>query len=119
MKIILSNQCESLTGTLSKGTGYFVQARRSKSGKVSFFGVRSRGNVPSDGRWRFIEACARLAKSGLHIADVMVNWQEVYDALYEAHHFVAADKIGWNGREGKKTTYNAQDILNLKTTFGL
>ena len=115
MKIILSQNITSLTGELLKGCGYHIEHR-----KKGFFSKRNqRGNVPSDGHWRFIESCARLAKSGLHIADVKVGWQEVYDALYEAYHFVAADKIGWNGREGKKLSYNAQDILNLKTTYGL
>ena len=115
MKVILSKNITSLTGSLGRGFGYHI----SKRGK-NFYAVRnSKGVIPPDGHWRFIESCARLAKSGLHIADVKVGWQEVYDALYEAYHFVAANKIGWNGREGKKTTYNAQDILNLKTTFGL
>lgn len=115
MQVILSKNITSLTGSLCRGFGYHI----SKRGK-NFYAVRnSKGVVPPEGHWRFIAACARLSKSGLHIADVKVVWQEVYDALYEAYHFVAADRVGRNGREGEKTTYNAQDILNLKTTFGL
>ena len=115
MEIILTKQCESLTGFLNKNYGYAVQKRKSK-----FYGVRSsRGTVPPDGHIRFILACAKLAQAKLHIADIRIHWTELYDALYEAYHFVAADQVGWNGREAKKLTYNARDILNLKTTFGL
>ena len=119
MKVILSNQCESLTGMLERGLGYFLQARRTKSGKVNYYSQRSKHIVPPDGHIRFILACAELAKMKLHISDIEIHWTELYDALYEAYHFVAADHVGWNGREAKKLTYNAVDILNLKTLFGL
>ena len=114
MKIILSNQCESLTGSIGQGLGYFIVKR-----KNGFYSVRSKHNVPPDGHWRFIVACADLAHKRLQVTDISLHWTELYDALYEAYHFVAADQVGWNGREAKKLTYNAADILNLKTLFGL
>jgi len=115
MEIILSPQCENLTGFLDKNYGYAVQKRKSK-----FYGVRStRGLVPPNGHIRFIFACAKLAQAKLYATDIRLHWSELYDALYEAHHWIAADQVRWNGREAKKRTYNARDILNLKTTFGL
>lgn len=108
MKIILSKQCESFTGSLGKGYGYHIQHR-----KNGFFGKRNtKGDVPPDGHWRFIVACAELAQKGLHIADIRVSRDEVKNALYEAHHFIAL-------RQLRLDNYNARDILNLKTTFGL
>jgi hypothetical protein len=115
MKIILSNQCESLTGSLGSGFGYSIQRQRK-----GFFSKRnSKGKVPPDGHWRFIVACAELAKNGLHIADVQVLWMELSDALYEAGHFVANYKVCINAIEKAKLFYNAADIINLKITFGI
>ena len=115
MQIILSTRCRSLTGTISGKYGYAVQKRKS-----GFYGVRySRGYVPPDGHWRFILNCAQLAHNGLYVARIELHWTELYDALYEAYYFVAADHVGWNGRNAVKLTYNAQDIINLKHTFGL
>lgn len=107
MKIILSKQCESLTGMLDSGLGYFIVKR----GK-SFYSQRSRHYVPEDGRWRFIVACAQLAQNKLHIADIRVDREEVKKALYEARCFIAMQNL-------RKDFYDARDILNLKTTFGL
>jgi hypothetical protein len=53
-----------------------------------------------------------MAKAGLYISDIKVSRDEVKEALYEAHHFTA-----W--RCVHLDNYNAQDILNLKNTFGL
>jgi len=115
MKIILSNQCESLTGSLGSGFGYHIVKR-----KNGFFARRdARGKIPRDGYWRFIVACAELAKNGLHIADVQVSWMELIDALYKAGHFVAKYKVRANAIEKGKLVYNAADIINLKITFGL
>ena len=115
MKIFITQQCESLTGSLSKNFGYHIERR-----KNGFFSKRSqRANVPPDGHIRVIFACAELAHRHLQVSDILVPWTELYDALYEAYHFVAADHVGWNGREAKKLTYNAADILNLKTLLGL
>ena len=115
MKAILSNQCLSLTGMLERGLGYHLEHR-----KNGFFSKRNqRGFVPPDGHWRFIVLCAELAQNGLHISDIEVHWMELSDALYEARHFVANQHIRANGVQGVKLTYNARDILNLKTTFSL
>ena len=114
MKVILSPTCKSLTGSLGRGFGYFIVRR-----KNGFFGVRSRHNVPPDGHWRFILACAELAKMKLHVTDIEIHWTELQTALYEAHRFVASEHVRRNYADKVKLTYNAADIVNLKTTFGL
>lgn len=114
MRIILSKQCESLTGMLDSGLGYFIVKR----GK-SFYSQRSRHYVPEDGHWRFIVLCAQLAQNKLHIADIKVGWLELESALYEAHHFIAKQQVRKNFAYQAKLTYDARDILNLKTTFSL
>ena len=107
MEIILTKQCESLSGALDKRLGYFIQRRGKR-----FFAVRtSKKTPPPDGHWRFIVACAKLA-NGLHVDDIKVYPDDLGPALWEAHHFIAAQNI-------KDKIYNARDILNLKTTFGL
>lgn len=78
MEIILSKQCESLTGSLGRGFGYFI-VRRGKR----FFSQRSRHSVPPEGHWRFILTCAVLAQNKLHITDIRVSRQEVLVALIE------------------------------------
>ena len=107
MKIILSKQCESLTGSLGRGFGYFI-VRRGKR----FFSQRSRHSVPPDGHWRFIVTCAQLAQSKLHIADIRVSREELKQAMYEARIFIAMQHL-------RKDLYDARDILNLKITFSL
>ena len=107
MEIILSKQCESLTGSLGRGFGYFI-VRRGKR----FFSQRSRHSVPSDGHWRFILTCAQLAQNKLHIADIRVSREELKQAMYEARIFIAMQHL-------RKDLYDARDILNLKTTFSL
>ena len=114
MKIILSDQCESFTGSLGKGFGYFIVRR-----KNGFYTVRSKHNIPEDGHWRFILACMQIAKNKLYFSDIQVSWLELHDALYEAHHFVAAQHVRANFNNANKSHYNATDILNLKITFGL
>lgn len=112
MKIILSNQCLSLTGMLERGTGYFLQARRKRNGEVCYYSQRSKWGVPPDGHWRFIKLCAEICQNGLFITDISVPREELSSALREAHHFVAADHL-------LLVVYHARDILNLKTTFSL
>lgn len=109
MQIILSNQCESLTGSLGRGFGYAIVKRGNR-----FFAQRGNHNVsvPPDGHWRFILACAQLAQNGLHIADIRVSREELASALREANHFIAADNL-------LLVVYHARDIINLKTTFSL
>ena len=116
MKIFLSEQCKSITGSIGRGFGYTIVKR----GK-GFFSQRCnhKVNVPPDGHWRFILTCAQLAQSKLHIADIKVDWFELQTALLEAKHFVAADQVERNYTRIGKTTYDARDILNLRTLFGL
>ena len=109
MEIILSKQVESLTGSLGRGYGYHIQRRAN-----GFFGKRdSKGIVPYDGHWRFILACASLAKTKLHIIDVLVSGAELRTALDEACAFIARDNVKI------EKVYHADDIINFKTTFDL
>ena len=113
MEIILSKQCKFLCGSLGKGFGYHIQRRTDLDGKIRFWGVRqSKGEIPANGHLRFILTCAELAQNGLHIADIRVSREELKQALYEAHGFVAMQNL-------RKDLYDARDILNLKTTFSL
>jgi hypothetical protein len=108
MKIILSKQCESLTGMLNSSLGYHIEHR-----KNGFFSKRNqRGIVPPDGHWRFILTCAELAQNKLHIADIRVSREELKQAMYEARIFIAMQHL-------RKDLYDARDILNLKITFSL
>ena len=108
MKIILSQQCESLTGMLNSSLGYHIEHR-----KNGFFSKRNqRGIVPPDGHWRFILTCAELAQNKLHIADIRVSREELKQAMYEARIFIAMQHL-------RKDLYDARDILNLKITFSL
>ena len=112
MEIILSEQCESLTGSLGRGFGYFIQRRCAKNGKPRFFSQRSKYIVPPDGHIRFIFTCAQLAQNKLHIVDVKVPREELKSALYEAKCFIAMQNL-------RLEIYSATDIINLKHTFGL
>ena len=108
MKIILSKQCESLTGMLNSSLGYHIEHR-----KNGFFSKRNqRGIVPPEGHWRFILTCAQLAQSKLHIADIRVSREELKQAMYEARIFIAMQHL-------RKDIYDARDIINLKITFSL
>jgi hypothetical protein len=108
MEVFLTKQCLSLTGCLGRGYGYYI--RSTKKGR--FFSQRSKHSVPPDGHWRFIATCAELAQSHLHITDISVKREELKQALYEARCFIAMQNL-------RLETYNAQDIINLKHTFGL
>jgi len=109
MQIILSKQCESLTGSLGRGFGYVIVKRGKR-----FFSQRCnhKVSVPPNGHLKFILTCANLAQSKLHITDVQLSRDELKQALWEAKHFIAAQNL-------RLETYNARDILNLKITFGL
>ena len=113
MQIILSKQCESLTGSLGQGFGYVIVKR----GKC-FFSQRCNHNVlvPPDGHWRFIVSCAKLAQNCLHITDVIVPDGEIRNALLEAGLIKKApDYI----KNSMSRVYHAADILNLKNAYGL
>ena len=115
MEIILSKQCESLTGSLGRGFGYHIQRR-----KNGYFAKRnSKGVIPPEGHWRFILTCAELAQNKLHIADIKIDWLELKTALYEAKQFIASEIVRRNHVYKDKDIYDARDIINLKITFGL
>ena len=110
MEIILSKQCESLTGSLGRGFGYHIQRR-----KKGFFAKRNaKGVVPPDGHWKFILACADLAQSKLHVTDIKVTNRELFDALREAN-LTSPAFLNWNNVE----TCNADDIINFKNKYNL
>lgn len=115
MKVILSEQCKSLTGSLGRGFGYAIQRR-----KNGYFAKRNaKGHVPPDGHWRFILTCAQLAHQRLHIVDVQLTWEELHDALREARLFIPARHVLEKYQKGIKSSYNAADIINTKYLFGL
>ena len=109
MKLILSKQCESLTGSLGSGYGYAV--RKSKKG---FYGYRyGHGNVPPDGHLRFILKCAELARLKLHIVDIQVSGTEIFYALDEAGY----NPLNFEIR--RYATYDATDVFNFKQKYKL
>ena len=115
MKIFLNNNCESFTGRIGKNYGYYVCKRK----KGYYLVKNAKGFVPPVGHICAIFALAIMAKARLHIADVECSAEELHNALYEAHHFVAAQHVWKNFVDYKKRSYCADDLLNLKTTFGL
>ena len=114
MEIILSKQCESLTGALGNGYGYFIQRRRGQDGKYHFFSQRSKHPpIPIDGHLRFIFTCAELAQMRLHIADIRVSRDELVEAVEEA---------GWclsRFMENLHPTLTAKEVLTFKQNVGL
>ena len=113
MEIILSNQCESLTGSLGRGFGYYIRSFYCKRKNVThYYAQRSKHTVPADGHWRMILTCAELAQNKLHIADIRVSREELKQAMYEARIFIAMQHL-------RKDLYDARDIINLKITFSL
>ena len=115
MQIFLTDNCESIKGSLGGGFGYYI--RKCKNGYFSQ--PLANGHVPAGGHWRFILAVAQVAKLKLHIKDIKIDWKELSDALYKARHFVANRSVRANGVNATKTTYNAEDVINLQKTFGL
>ena len=108
MEIIMSQQCESLTGSLGRGFGYFIVRRKDR-----FYSARSKHSVPPNGHWRFIVLCAELAQNGLYITDVRVSGGEMAGALLEAGlRTCAALAIS-------KNTYNAKEVLAFKERVGI
>ena len=101
MEIILSKACESFTGSLGKGFGYYIRRRGNR-----FFGARSKHGAPPDGHWRFILACSQLAQTKLHITDIRVSAQELRDALDEAG-------ISLSAARSESSEFSANDILSI------
>ena len=113
MEIILSKQCEALTGSLGKGFGYSIQRRRDHEGRYHFYSQRSKWNVPPDGHLKFIFTCADLAQMGLHISDIRVSRDELVEAVEEA---------GWclsRFMENLHPTLTAKEVLTFKQNVGL
>ena len=116
MQVFFTDETASLTGFLDKTTGYAI--RKQKNGL--YYGKRnSKGHVPLDGHLRFIFQCAQMAKRHFLIGDIRVKAPEMQEALEEAHKYIAAQMVWENYVNYKKRDYNAADVLNLKTTFGL
>ena len=106
MEIILSVNCRSFTGTISRSHGYSVRRTGDR-----FFGIRSlRGNVPPDGHWRFILSIAHLAPANIVVADLRLPGSELSEALTEADYppsvIIALCVPGH--------IYNAQEVLLLE-----
>lgn len=109
MEIILSKQCESLTGSLGRGFGYHIQRR-----KKGFFAKRdAKGAIPPDGHWRFIVLCAEMAQAKLHISDIRVSGYELKAALYEAVYIASALCVEVDNE------YSAAEVLQFKNERGL
>lgn len=115
MEVILSNQCEALSGTIQRKLGYHLTMR----GKRCFAKRNSKGSVPDHGHWAFIVLCAQMAQQKLHITDIKINWLELQTALYEAKCFTASEMVRRYYADKGKAYYDADDIINLKITFGL
>ena len=114
MEIILSKQCESLTGALGNGYGYFIQRRRGQDGKYHFFSQRSEHPpIPIDGHLRFIFTCAELTQMNLHIADIRVSGYELKAAMQEAAYIASALCVDVDNE------YSAAEVLQFKKERGL
>ena len=105
MKVILSENCLSLTGMLGD-CGYYL--RKKDGGYIS---QRSAHGAPPDGHWRFIVLCAELAQNGLHITDIRVKQTEVSSALREYGYYGYL----WQLRYPK--CLNAADVLKLSSSI--
>ena len=120
MEIILSKQCEALTGSLGKGYGYFIQRRRSQDGSVRFFSQRSKHPpIPHDGHLRFIFACAELAQLKTHIADIRVSRMELREALSEAGYRIFASwcPVLASSASESPDILSAADIINFRRDY--
>ena len=114
MEIILSKQCEALTGSLGRGFGYHIQRR-----KNGYYAKRNtKGVVPPDGHWKFIITCAELTQMKLHVSDIRVKRIELAQALWEAGLRKLADKVTEN-QDRLQDVMNASDIINFKNNNNL
>ena len=114
MELILSKHCESLTGCLGRQFGYHIKHR-----KNGFFAERNpNSEVPPDGHWKMICACADLAEMKLHVTDIKVNAEEVAVALKEAGLTTPAYCL-YAYPADYPQVFNEYDIINLKNRFNL
>ena len=117
MEIILTKQCESLTGSLGKGFGYYIHKRTDLDGKTRFWGVRqAKGEIPANGHLRFILACAELAQMKTHISDIRVPRKELIYALWEADYETAGDYVYTEPGKFPKI-FSASDIINYRRDY--
>ena len=120
MEIILSKQCESLTGSLGKGYGYYIRRAPRKDGSVRFFSQRTKHPpIPPDGHLRFIFACAELAQLKTHIADIRVSRIELSDALSEAgySHLASRCPVLASSANESPDILSAADIINFRRDY--
>ena len=118
MEIILSKQCEALTGSLGKGFGYHIQRRTDHDGKTRFWGVRqSIGVIPHGGYLRFIFACADLAQMKTHITDIRLPRKEFSDALWEAGEVHLSFLV--LGDDDLPELLDAQQVIEFKNAHSL
>lgn len=111
MRIILTDQCKSLTGSLGAGFGYHIQRR-----KNGFFAKRnSKGDVPFNGHWLFIVACAQLAILNAHISDILVSAKELREALDECGLWYGHDLI----HAEESQTFHASQVMDFKKRWAL
>ncbi len=119
MEIILSKQCESLTGSIGRGFGYYIRSFYCRRKNVThYYAQRSKHSVPPDGHLRFILTCANLAQNKLHIADIRVSVAELHDALWEAGLRKAAAYITAH-RTDFPNVFCKDDIINFKNKHNL
>ena len=117
MEIFLTKQCESFTGSLGKGFGYYIRRARHKDGSVRFFSQRSKHPpIPRDGHLRFIFACAELAQMKTHIADIRVSRKELIYALWSADYETAGDYVYTEPRKFPEI-FSASDIINYRREY--
>ena len=117
MEIILSKQCESLTGSLGKGFGYYIRRAPHKDGSVRFFSQRSKHPpIPPDGHLRFIFTCAEIAQSKLHITDIRVSRKELVHALWGADYETAGDYV-FTEPDKFPEIFSASDIINYRRDY--
>ena len=111
MEIILSPQCEAITGSLGEGFGYHIQRR-----KNGFFSQRnSKGIIPRDGHLKFIFTCAVLAQMGLHISDIRVPRKELAQALAEAGYKQDSNNV--LGDNDLPELLSASDIIKIRRDY--
>ena len=115
MEILITKQCEAITGSLGRGYGYHIQRR-----KNGFFAKRnSNGAIPADGHLRFIFACAELARLKTHIADIRVSRMELRAALSEAgySHLASRCPVLASSASEFPDILSASDIINFRRDY--
>ena len=78
MEIILSKRVTAFTGTLVKGSGYYVRRLGNR-----FFTQRSRWAHSKWGHLRTIKAAVYMVRSNVYFEDVRVSQRELENAIRE------------------------------------